>query len=36
MSYKIIADFEMLTRLAVSKNPKVANYDIPIAYFCGR
>lgn len=33
MSYKIIADFEMLTRLAVSKNPKVANYDIPIAYF---
>lgn len=33
MSYKIIADFEMLTKLAVSKKHKVANYDIPIAYF---
>lgn len=33
MSYKIIADFEMLTRLAVSKKHAVANYDISIAYF---
>lgn len=33
MSYKIIADFEMLTKLAVSKKYAVANYDISIAYF---
>lgn len=33
MSCKIIADFEMLTKLAVSKKYKAANYDIPIAYF---
>ena len=33
ISYKIIADFEMLTKLAVSKKYVVANYDIPIAYF---
>lgn len=33
ISYKIIADFEMLTKLAVSKKHAVANYDISIAYF---
>lgn len=33
MSYKIIADFEMLTKLAASKKYAVANYDISIAYF---
>lgn len=33
MSYKIIADFEMLNKLSVSKKYVVANYDIPTAYF---